>query len=161
MLKRVAPIVAVIAVAAAASSAMGAALVRHAGEWQTSVDGGPQRLICYATDETFDQNYVTRASSRIPGAACKVSNFTTIGPVTSYSMLCSIGGSQMTTTGSITVTGPDSVTGTAHSHGGVVKTAKGKEIAIPDTDIVTVSRRLGPCKPGDTPGDKPGDRKAN
>ena len=160
MMKRIAPIGAVIALAAA-SSATGAALVRHAGEWQTSIDGGPPRLICYATDETFDQDYVTRATSRLPGASCKVGSFTTVGPVTSYTMLCTIGGSPMTTTGSITVTGPDSVTGKAHSHGGVIKTADGKSIAVPDTDIVTVSRRLGPCKPGDRPGDKPGDRKAN
>ena len=158
MIRRVALIVAVVAVATAVSSATGAALVRHAGEWQTSIDNGPPRLICYATDETFDQNYVARATAGLPGASCKISNFTTVGPVTSYSTLCMIGGGQMTTTGSITQTGPDSVTGKAHSHGGVIKMANGKSIAVPDTDIVTTSRRLGACKPGDKPGEKPGDK---
>jgi hypothetical protein len=159
MMRRVALMVAVVAVAAA--SAAQAGLVRKAGEWQTSIDNGPPRLICYATDETFDQAYITRAMSRMPGASCKVSNFTTVGPVTSYSLLCTIGGSPMTSTGSITATGPDSVIAKAHSHGGVIKMANGKTIAVPDTDIVTTSRRLGPCKPGDTPGDKPGDKGAN
>jgi hypothetical protein len=154
MMRRVALTVAVVAVASSVSSAAGAGLVRKAGEWQTSIDNGPPRLICYATDETFDQAYVARAMSRLPGASCKVSNFTTVGSVTSYSLLCTIGGSQMTSTGSITSTGPDSVTAKAHSHGGVIKMANGQTIAIPDTEIMTTSRRLGPCKPGDKPGDK-------
>ncbi|THD58202.1 DUF3617 family protein [Phenylobacterium sp.] len=148
MFRYIAPMIAVVAVAAA-SSAAGAVLMRQAGEWQTSIDNGPPRLICYTTDETIDQNYVSRSMAKLPGANCKVSNFTTIGPVTSYSMQCTVGGSLMTTTGSITVTGPESVTGKAHSHGGMMKTANGQSVAVPDTDIVSVSRRLGPCKPGD------------
>jgi hypothetical protein len=152
MMRHIAPIVAVIAVAAASSPAV-AALMRQAGEWQTSIDNGPPRLICYAADETIDQNYVARSMAKLAGANCKVSNFTTVGPVTSYSMLCTVGGSQMTTTGSITVLGPGSVSGKAHSHGGMITSANGRSAAIPDTDIVTVSHRLGPCKPGDKQGD--------
>jgi hypothetical protein len=133
MMRHIAPIVAVIAVAAASSPAL-AALMRQAGEWQTSIDNGPPRLICYAADETIDQNYVARSMAKLPGANCKVSNFTTIGP---YSMLCTVGGSQMTTTGSITVMGSGSVSGKAHSHGGMVTSANGRSVAIPDSDIVT------------------------
>jgi len=151
-MRHIALIVAIVAVAAA-SSAAGAGLTRQAGEWQTSIDNGPPRLICYATDATIDQAYVARSMAKLPGANCQVSNFTTVGSVTSYSMLCTVGGSQMTTTGSITVTGPDSVTGKAHSHGGMIKTPSGQSVPVPDTDIMTVSRRLGPCKPGDKQGE--------
>jgi hypothetical protein len=73
----------------------------------------------------------------------------TVGNVTSYSMQCTIGGSPMTSSGTFTVTGPDSFAGKAHSHGGMIKMPDGKAVAMPDTDIVNVSRRLGPCKPGD------------
>jgi hypothetical protein len=90
-----------------------------------------------------------QSMSKIPGASCTVNSLNTVGSVTSYSMQCMIGGSQMTSSGSITVTGPDSYTGKVHSHGGMIKMPNGQATAMPDMDMVTTSRRLGPCQPGD------------
>jgi hypothetical protein len=103
---------------AASVTATGAEpLVRHAGEWETRIDNGKPIILCFPTDITLDQNYVLQSMSKLPDATCKVTNMTTVGAVTSYSMQCTIGGSPMTSTGTITATGPDSFTGKAHSHG--------------------------------------------
>jgi hypothetical protein len=87
--------------------------------------------------------------SKLHAADCTITNMETVGAVTSYSIRCTVGGSPMTSSGTITATGPDSFTRKIHSHGGVIKMRNGKEVALSDMDIVTVSRRLGPCKPGD------------
>jgi hypothetical protein len=55
----------------------------------------------------------------------------------------------MTSSGTITVTGPDAFTSKVHSHGGAIKMPDGKTLPMQDMDITTISRRLGPCKPGD------------
>ena len=132
-----------------ATAAWAEPLVRHAGEWETTIDNGKPILFCYPTDVTLDQGYVLQSMSKIPGANCTMGSMNTVGNVTSYSMQCTIGGSPMTSSGTFTVTGPDSFAGKAHSHGGMIKMPDGKAVAMPDTDIVNVSRRLGPCKPGD------------
>ena len=49
----------------------------------------------------------------------------------------------------ITATGPDAITSRVQSKGGAFKMPNGQTVPIPDSDTVTVSRRLGPCKPGD------------
>jgi hypothetical protein len=135
--------------AASVTAAGAEPLVRHAGEWETTVDNGKPIILCFPTDVPLDQNYVLQSMSRLPGAECTVTNMTTVGAVTSYSMRCTIGGSLMTSSGTITATGPDSFTGKAHSHGGAIKMSNGKDMALKDMDVVSVSRRLGPCKPGD------------
>jgi hypothetical protein len=134
---------------AASTSAVFAAPVRHAGEWQTVLDGGEPRVACFPADETLDENYLMRSLSKIPGASCKVDSIKTVGDVTSYSLECNIGGSAMTSSGTITVTGPDAFTSKGHSHGGAIPMPNGKTVALPDSDTVSVSRRLGPCKPGE------------
>jgi hypothetical protein len=135
--------------AALAGAAWAAPLVRQAGEWETTIDNGKPMLFCYPTDVTLDQSYVMQSMSKLPGANCTMSDMKTVGNVTSYSLQCTVGGSLMTSSGTITVTGPDSFTGKSHSHGGVIKMPNGQAVAMPDMDIVNVSRRLGPCKPGD------------
>jgi hypothetical protein len=152
MLKRVAQITIVVALAAAAA-ANAAPLVRHSGEWETRIDNGQPLLTCYTTDTPFDQNYVMQKMSKIPGGNCKVSDFNTMGSVLSYSVECTVGGAAMTSSGTITVTGPDALSGKVHSHGGVLKMGNGKAMTIPDTDMTETFRRLGPCKPGDRKGD--------
>jgi hypothetical protein len=102
--------------AASVTAAGAEPLVRHAGEWETRIDNGKPIILCFPTDVTLDQNYVLQSMSKLPDATCKVTNMTTVGAVTSYSMQCTIGGSLMTSTGTITATGPDSFTGKAHSH---------------------------------------------
>jgi hypothetical protein len=147
MLRRAVLVVPVLLAASAATA--WANPVRRAGEWQTTMDGGQPLVACFPKDQTYDENTFTHAMSKLPGANCKTTNFSTSGDVISYSVECTIGGSLMTSSGVITATGPDSFTSKNHSHGGMVPMPNGKTMAMPDTDNVSVSRRLGPCKPGD------------
>jgi hypothetical protein len=137
------------ALLAFSASAALAAPVRHAGEWETIIDKGKPMVACFPVDETFDESTVMRPLSKIPGATCKMDSMKTVGDVTSYSLQCTIGGSLMTSSGTFTVTGPDAFTGRVQTHGGAIKMPNGQTTPIPDSDTVTVSRRLGPCKPGD------------
>jgi hypothetical protein len=138
----------VILSAASATAAGAEPLVQHAGEWETIIDNGKPIIRCFPNDITLDRTYVLRSMSKLPDANCSISNITTAGAVTSYSMQCTIGGSLMTVSGTITATGPDSFSGKAHSHGGAIKMRNGKEVTLEDMDVVTVSRRIGPCKAG-------------
>ncbi len=147
MMKRAA-LVAVL-FTASATAAGAAPVLRHAGEYQTIIDNGAPRVVCFPTDAVLDQNYLMRSMAKIRNAQCKVGNISSAGAVTTYTVQCDMGGSVMTTTAVFTVTGPDSFSSKAHSHGGAMKLADGRVMAVPDTTIVTVSRRLGPCKPGD------------
>lgn len=143
------PVAFVAVLFAALTSAAFAAPVRHAGEWETALDGGTPRVACFPVDETLDENSLMRSMSKLPGASCKMDSIKTVGDVTSYSMQCNIGGSTLTSSGTITETGPDAFASKGHTHGGMIPTAGGKTVAMPDTDTVSVSRRLGPCKPGE------------
>jgi hypothetical protein len=134
---------------ASVASACAEPLVQRAGEWETTIDTGKPITRCFPTDIIVDRDYVLRSMSKLPGANCSIGNIATLGAVTSYSMQCTIGGSTMTASGTITATGPDSFSGKAHSHGGAIKMPNGKETALQDMDVVTVSRRVGPCKPAD------------
>jgi len=147
MLRSATLIVALCAVSATAAWAE--PLVRHAGEWETTIDNGKPILFCYPTDVTLDQGYVLQSMSKIPGANCTMGSMNTVGNVTSYAMQCTIGGSQMTSSGTVTVTGPDSFATKSHSHGGMMKMPNGQTVAIPDMDMANVSHRVGPCQPGD------------
>jgi hypothetical protein len=123
--------------------------VIHAGEWETTVDVGEPKTICRASDIIFDADYVIKSMSKVDGVAdCKMIDMKTIGNVTSYSLQCTVGDGPMTANGSITVTGPDAYTGKSETHGGAVKMPGGQVMAMPDTKSTSVSRRLGPCKPG-------------
>lgn len=123
--------------------------VRHAGEWEIIIDKRQPQIACFPVDETFDENTVMRPLSKIPGATCKMDSIKTVGDVTSYSLQCVIGGSVMTSSGTFTDTGPDAFTGRVQTHGGAIKMPNGQTTPIPDSDTVTVSRRVGPCKPGE------------
>jgi hypothetical protein len=92
---------------ASATAASAEALVRHAGEWETTIDNGQPRIVCFPTDVTMDQSSIMQSMAKLPGANCTISDFKTSGAVTNYSTQCTIGGSQMTSSGTITVTGPD------------------------------------------------------
>jgi hypothetical protein len=124
--------------------------VIHAGEWETTVDAGQPKIICRTSDVTFDKDYVMKSMSKVDGVTdCKMSDTKTVGNVTSYLLQCTVGDDQMTSSGSITVTGPDAYTGMSETHGGAIKMPNGRVIAMPDTKSTSISRRLGPCKPGD------------
>ena len=145
MLKRTAFIV--VLCAASVSAAWAEPFVRRAGEWETTIDNSQPRILCFPTDVTLDKNYVMQPMSKLHAADCTITNMETVGAVTSYSIRCTVGGSPMTSSGTITATGPDSFTGKIHSHGGVIKMRNGKEVALSDMDIVTVSRRLALASP--------------
>src|ERR1700727_2283916 len=53
---------------ASATAAWAEPLVRHAGEWETTIDNGKPILFCYPTDVTLNQGYVLQSMSKIPGA---------------------------------------------------------------------------------------------
>src|ERR1700753_3269056 len=132
------------------TSALAEPFVIHAGEWETTVDVGQPKIICRPSDATFDKDYVMKSISQVEGVTdCKMSDMKTVGNVTSYSLQCSVGDSQMTSNGSITVTGPDAYTGMSETHGRAMKMHNGRVLAMPDTRSTSVSRRVGPCKPGD------------
>jgi hypothetical protein len=146
MLKPIALVAGVFAISITTASA---APVRHAGEWEITVGDRPPQIVCFPVDETFDENLLTRSMSKGPGASCKVDGIKTVGDVSSYSMECNIDGSTLTSNGTITLTGPDAFTSKVQTKGGVIQIPNGKTVPIPDSDIVTVSRRLGACKPGE------------
>src|ERR1700744_1264305 len=136
----------------AATSALpaGANPIRHAGEWQTVIDGGTPRVACVAQDQTLAQVAIARVRTRRPGASCKTPRFVAEGDTVNYALECTFRGSLITTSGTLTETGPDSFTSTDHSHGGALPLPAGRSMPMPDSDTVAVLTRLGPCKPGDS-----------
>lgn len=139
----------VAALFALSTAAVWAAPVRHAGEWETTIDKGQPMVACFPEDETLDESLLTKSMSKLPGATCKVDSLKTVGDVTSYAMHCDFGTSTMNSSGTITVTGPDAFTTKVQTKGGVIKMPSGQAVPIPDNESVTVARRLGPCKPGE------------
>ena len=115
----------------------------RAGEWETRNDNGPAHRICERNDHAFDAVAVNRMLSA-GGTKCAPAEVHTSGPVTTYSSTCVIAGGRLTTHGVMTSHGPDAYTSRSQSHyeGGTMK--------LPDMDMTQVSRRLGPCQPGDT-----------
>lgn len=127
-----------------------AAPVRHAGEWETTIDGGRTIVVCLPHDETFDASTLTRAMSRTPEAKCATSNFSVEGSVMKVTIACDYRGLHMVTDGVTTATGPDSYVSRSHIHTeGAMKMPNGQSMAMPDQTMTTTSRRIGPCKPGD------------
>jgi len=139
----------IAALLAALAGAGAGAPVRHAGEWRTQTGGAAPRLSCYPSDQTLDQAYLLRVASRLPGASCKAASLSTAGPLTSFSIACTVGGKAMTASGTVTDTGPDAYVSRTRTHGGALKMLAGLAVPFPDTDTTTVGRRLGPCRPGD------------
>jgi hypothetical protein len=132
--------------AASVLSASAEPFVIHAGEWETTIDVGQTRIICRPSDVTFNEEYLLQSVSKVDGITnCKMTDMKTVGNVTSYSMQCTVGDDQMTSSGSITVTGPDAYTGITETHGGAMKMPTGQILTIPDTKSTSVSRRRGPC----------------
>ncbi|MBS0539055.1 MAG: DUF3617 family protein [Proteobacteria bacterium] len=134
---------------AVSATAAWAAPVRKAGEWQTVINGGQPIVTCMPEDMPVDEKSITQSMSKIPGADCKMNNFTPSGDTIDYVMECMIGGSKMTATGKITQTGPDAFTSRSHSHGGNMPTPGGQTMPLPDMDTTVAFNRTGPCKPGD------------
>ena len=62
---------------ASATAADAETLVRHAGEWETTIDNGQPRIVCFTNDVTMDQNSIVQSMSKLPGASCTVSGCTT------------------------------------------------------------------------------------
>lgn len=138
-----------VLLAASAATAWAADPVRKAGEWQTTVNGGQPMLVCLQEDMPFDQKSIMQSMAKLPGADCKMSNFTTSGDTTTYAMECTIGGNKMMSNGTITVSDPDTFTTKSHSHGGTIPGPNGQSVNMPDMDMTIAFHRTGPCKPGD------------
>jgi hypothetical protein len=70
------PAALIVMLSVASASAAGAeTLVRHAGEWETTIDNGQPRIVCFTNDVTMDQNSIAQSMSKLPGASCTVSDF--------------------------------------------------------------------------------------
>lgn len=134
---------------AAAGTAAWAAPVRKAGQWQTTINGGQPVFVCLTEDMPMDEQSIMQSMSKIPGAECKMTKFTTSGDTTDYTMECTMNGSKMTSNGTITVSDPDTFTTKSHSHGGAVPGPNGQTMPMPDMDMTIAFHRTGPCKPGD------------
>lgn len=141
-------LVASVLVAASVATAW-AAPVRKAGEWQTTINGGQPILTCVPNDMAVDEQSIMQSMSKIPGAQCTMTKFATSGNTTDYAMECTVGGSKMTSTGTITMIDADTFTTKSHSHGGAIPAANGQTTAMPDMDLTIAMHRTGPCKPGD------------
>ena len=70
MLKRTAFIV--VLCAASVSAAWAEPFVRRAGEWETTIDNGQPRILCFPTDVTLDKNYVMQPMSKLHAADCTI-----------------------------------------------------------------------------------------
>jgi hypothetical protein len=140
---------AALAVLAVSVTLAAAAPVRHAGEWEVTVGNAPPRLVCFSKDETFDQTSLTRAIGAAPGRSCTITKLETVGDVTSFATQCTFNGTTIASAGTVTQTGPDAFTAKVHLDGGPMNLPDGRTYTMPARDIVNVSRRVGPCKPGD------------
>jgi hypothetical protein len=140
---------ATLIVLAASSMPALAAMVHHAGEWQTVINNAQPVIACFPTDAPLDRAYEMRALAKIKGAHCKLTDMTVGGNIARYTAQCTIGDIPMTQTGTITQTGPDAFLNRVHGHGGGMSMLTGKNMTLPDMDMVSVEHRLGTCKPGD------------
>jgi hypothetical protein len=120
--------------------------VRHAGEWQTAIDGRPPVTACLREDQALDEASIAKVMARRPNADCRTTRFDVAGDTVTYALECTVRGSLMTSSGTITATGPDSFTSLDHTHGGAIPIPGGKAMAMPDSDTMMVFRRVGPCK---------------
>jgi Protein of unknown function (DUF3617) len=133
------PFVAVLAVAIATPAF--AAAVMHGGEWMTQNGGGRINHVCMTGDRVLDAATMSKMFT-MEGLTCSPPKVGAAGNVTTYEAVCQVGGGRETIKDTMTATGPDSyVTHTQSHFEGPMK--------IPDSDDTQVSRRLGPCKPGD------------
>jgi opacity protein-like surface antigen len=123
-----------------------AAQVVRAGDWETTIDGGPARHTCMGTDRTFDQASMAKTLA-LTGQKCASVNWHQAGNVTTFESVCNVAGGKLTTRSVITVTGPDSFTthSSGHMVGGTVK------MSDKDLDMTQTARRDGPCTPGEKP----------
>ena len=127
-----------------------AAPVRRAGEWQTVTDNGEPEIACLRVDATLDQKSVRRGVARLPGVSCRMQAMTNVGRITSIAVQCTQPGvGVMTLTGTTVTTGADAFTSTMQSHADYYGPDTEKRLAVPYATMTSVSRRLGPCKPGD------------
>ncbi len=148
---------ALVAAAATATTAWADSdFVIRAGEWQTSVafnnrpGSAPHTtLVCHKEDRALTQTGLSGMLGRM-GGHCDTPEITHgIGTV-SFTVECAVGGGQMTVHVTATPEGPDAVSmhTIAHLEGGQMK--------LPDMDMSSASRRLGPCQPGDRTEPSPG-----
>jgi hypothetical protein len=115
---------------------------QRAGEWETQINGGMTRRACLHADLVMDQATVLRRKAMMHGAQCTMTGMHTAGPATSYDIACVINGkNHMTSHEVMTALAPDAYETRSHVHMDMGQ--------IHDMDVVSVSRWLGPCKPGD------------
>ncbi len=123
--------------------------VRHAGEWQTIIDGGEPRLSCAKTDKAFDKDSVLKTMASMPEIKCQFNNWSEDGDDVTYSLQCTIQGQTLDTSGVMTKTGTDAYIVKSHTGAFTMPIPGGKPMTMPASDMVITSRRLGDCKPGD------------
>ena len=62
-----------------------------AGEWESTIGNGQSHVICFPTDVTFGPKHIVlQQLSKLPGANCTFTTWSTAGNVTTYAMQCMI-----------------------------------------------------------------------
>jgi opacity protein-like surface antigen len=129
---------------AAIAAQANAAQVIHAGDWETTMDGGPAHHTCMSTDHALDQATINKTLASA-GLKCAPVDWHQAGNATTYVSVCDVAGGKLTTNSVMTTTGPDSYTTHSKSH------LVGGQMKMPDMDMTQTARRDGPCTPGEKP----------
>ena len=119
----------------------------HAGEWQNSIETAPGppphvTLTCEKTDKVMNASTMGAMMGHM-AAHCGTPVMSDDGSTMTLVMSCDIGGGKLTTNSVITRDGPDAIATHTISH------MAGGSFQMPDMNMVTHARRLGPCQPGD------------
>ena len=145
---------AILCACTAASPAVAGDIIVHAGSWETHATllpqpGQPQpprdlpvHLVCRPTDRTLAEAALTAIKSH-PGTTCETPSFTQSGTGATYAIACTLNDIHIHMAGTITMQGVDEFANEMKSHaektGGQTR----------DIDVKSVSKRVGPCQPGE------------
>jgi len=147
---RVSGILSILGVCVATAALADPAPTVRAGAWETTarieeLPGTqiPPNRFCRTADIGLDTILKTAAAQRAQ-AHCVVTEFATSGPVSTYTQVCVNGQLRTVMHGTVTIEGPDLISSTIHTN---ADAGAGKSR---ETNMTTVSRRLGPCEPGDS-----------
>ena len=141
---------ALLATAACTPAAASTSIIVHAGSWETQTRianmperSVPSRLVCWPADRALDVAAIVAMKSH-PNTTCGQPAFSQAGTTATYALNCTVGDLHIHMSGTITMRGPDAFTNHMISHAEMA----GRQPR--DMDMTSVTRRVGPCQPGET-----------